>query len=141
MLQLIVVSMIAVFINLVIEKSYRRGSLVKRSATTNSLIIFVCINTFSLLVCIEISNIWILIFLDRSSFTKICDGLNLFLSKTLLTIELVNDNGNKSWKTVGCGQISLLRNKFNPSHILVKLERSKKIKIHIFQCRPKVKRY
>eukprot|EP01083_Nonionella_stella_P218477 783434_1 len=43
------------------------------------------------------------------------------------------------WKTVGIGQLILLKNKHNPSHILLKFIRKKKNQIYMFQCKPKVK--
>eukprot|EP01083_Nonionella_stella_P176002 614620_1 len=43
------------------------------------------------------------------------------------------------WKTIGVGQLSLIKNTYNPSLILLKLQRKKRNKIHIFQCKPKAK--
>lgn len=43
------------------------------------------------------------------------------------------------WKTVGIGQLILFTNPYNPTHVLIKLIRKKRNKVHIFQCKPKTK--
>lgn len=43
------------------------------------------------------------------------------------------------WKTVGIGQLFLLKNKHNPTQVLIKLIRKKRNEVHMFQCKPKVK--
>lgn len=43
------------------------------------------------------------------------------------------------WKTVGIGQLILIKNKHNPTQVLLKLIRKKRNEIHMFQCKPKIK--
>ena len=43
------------------------------------------------------------------------------------------------WKTVGIGHLSLFNNRYNPTKVLIKLLRTKRNEIHIFQCNPKNK--
>eukprot|EP00484_Ammonia_sp_Unknown_P018104 CAMPEP_0197028260 /NCGR_PEP_ID=MMETSP1384-20130603/7984_1 /TAXON_ID=29189 /ORGANISM="Ammonia sp." /LENGTH=649 /DNA_ID=CAMNT_0042457231 /DNA_START=84 /DNA_END=2033 /DNA_ORIENTATION=+ len=43
------------------------------------------------------------------------------------------------WKTVGIGQVIIIRNNHNPSYFLLKLLRNKRNEVYVFQCKPKAK--